>query len=543
MISIKGVTKRFPGVLANDHISLEVREGEIHAIVGENGAGKSTLMKILYGLYQPDEGSIELRGHPVRIDGPARAVALGIGMVHQHFMLIPRFTVLENIILGHETARFGVIDRRASEQRVKELAGQYGFAIDPKAMVATLSVGQQQRVEILKVLYRGADLLILDEPTAVLAPQEVTELFANLRLLAAGGKTIIFIGHKLDEVMEIADRVTVLRRGQVVGTMAAGETSREGLAEMMVGRPVLFRIQKNPCHPGAPLLSLDDVTVAGVGGTARGHGRGHGVGGSQGPAWRTRIARAAVDGLSLQVNGGEIYGIAGVEGNGQTELVEGIFNLQPVTSGRVMVLGKDVTNRPTAQIRAGGIAYIPEDRHRRGLVLPMSIWENLILGSHRRREFVRRALLDRDRILGHATKLREQYDIRLADMDAPVLALSGGNQQKVIVARELAQSPQVVIASQPTRGLDVGAAEFVRQRLLEMRDAGRAVLLISADLEEVLSLSDRVGVMFRGKIVAEFPAEEATPQLLGPYMLGGAAPAEMEIPLADARGEGGEARV
>lgn len=512
MISIKGVTKRFPGVLANDHVSLDVREGEIHAVIGENGAGKSTLMKILYGLYQPDDGVIELRGRPVRIDGPARAVALGIGMVHQHFMLIPRFSVLENIILGHEMARCGVLDRHASERRVRELAEQYGFAIDPRATVSTLSVGQQQRVEILKVLYRGADVLILDEPTAVLAPQEVAELFANLRLLASGGKTIIFIGHKLDEVMEVADRVTVLRRGQVVGTMATAETSRERLAEMMVGRPVLFRIQKNPSRPGEPLLSLDAVTVRGGQGGAHGQGQSPGLG------------RAAVDELSLQVNGGEIYGVAGVEGNGQTELVEGIFNLQPVAGGRVMVMGKDVTNRPTAQVRAGGIAYIPEDRHRRGLVLPMSIWENIILGSHRRRQFLSGALLDRERILGHASELREQYDIRLADMDAPVLALSGGNQQKVIVARELAQSPQVVIASQPTRGLDVGAAEFVRQRLLEMRDAGRAVLLISADLEEVLSLSDRVGVMFRGKIVAEFSAEEATPQVLGPYMLGGAAP-------------------
>ncbi|MDR7417594.1 MAG: ABC transporter ATP-binding protein [Armatimonadota bacterium] len=496
VVELSGITKRFPGVVANDAISLAVAPGEIHAIVGENGAGKSTLMKILYGLYRPDEGTIAVRGRPVTLDTPHRAIELGIGMVHQHFMLIPRFTVAENVILGAEPAQAGRLRLGEAHARVAALADQYGFAVDPRAEVGALSVGEQQRVEIIKVLYRGAEVLILDEPTAVLTPQEVDDLFVNLRRLRAEGKTIVFISHILEEVLAIADRITVLRAGRVVGTLAARRATKSQIAEMMVGRPVLMDLAVVPMEPGAVRLRLEDAVVVG----ARG--------------------RPAVRGVSLAVRSGEIYGIAGVEGNGQSELVEGIVGLRPFVSGRLFVGDQDVTRAGVREIRLLGVAHIPEDRHKGGLVLPMDVWENLILGHHARAVFGRGALLDRRRITEFAEERVRRFDVRTPSLATPVLALSGGNQQKVVVAREFGFEPAVLIASQPTRGLDIGATEFVRRQILDARAAGMAVVLVSAMLDEVLSLADRIGVMSAGQIVAEFPRGAATPREIGLHMTG-----------------------
>jgi len=495
VIETIGLTKAFPGVVANDRIDLEIRAGEIHAIVGENGAGKSTLMRILCGLYQPDLGEIRLRGVPTVIRDPRHAIKLGIGMVHQHFMLVDRFTVTENVILGAEGTRWGRLDRRAARRRILEICDRYGFDLDPDLAVEELSVGQQQRVEIVKVLYRGADIIIMDEPTAVLVPQEVQELFDNLRRLAKSGKTIIFISHKLDEVLDIADRITVLRGGRKVGTVKAQETDRRGLAEMMVGRPVLFSVDKEERAPGEPLLKVEGLSL------------------KSGERYLLRD-------VSLEVRGGEIYGIAGVEGNGQTELVEVIMGLRRPTTGRILLAAQDVTGLPVGRVRGHGVSFVPEDRHRRGLILNMTVWENLFLGRHRARRLTAGPLLRRIVMLGEADELVQEYDIRVGSTGQPVSSLSGGNQQKVILARELAGQPRVIIASQPTRGLDVGAIEFVRQRLIAARAAGLAVLIVSADLEEVLALSDRIGVMYGGRLVKEVAASETTAQELGMYMLG-----------------------
>ncbi|MCL5046349.1 MAG: ABC transporter ATP-binding protein [Actinobacteria bacterium] len=496
VIQLKSITKRFGTLVANDRVDLEVLPGEIHALVGENGAGKSTLMKILCGLYQPESGQILIRGQVRAIDSPRKAIDLGIGMVHQHFMLIQRFNVTENIMLGAEVARAGVLDYRQAAGRVEELCRRYDFALDPQASVADLSVGQQQRVEILKVLYRGAEILVMDEPTAVLAPQEVEELFRNLRSLREQGKTIIFIAHKLEEVLRIADRITVLRRGILVGTVEARGTTRSQLAEMMVGRPVLLAHEKPQVRTGTALLRVSEVSIPGRGG------------------------RPAVKRVSLEVRAGEIYGIAGIEGNGQTELVEAIVGLRPVASGHLMVTGKDVTGWGVREIRNLGVAYIPEDRHRRGLILPMMVWENVILGQHRDRRFLSRGILRTQSIVEQARRLVQEFDIRLSSVVEVVSGLSGGNQQKVILAREFANLPQIIVASQPTRGLDIGATEFVEERLIRAKAAGKAVLVISADLDQVLSLSDRVGVMYGGEIVAEFRPDEVTPEEVGEYMLG-----------------------
>jgi len=496
-IELRGITKRFPGVVANDHIDLAVRRGEIHAIVGENGAGKSTLMRILYGLYQPDAGTIAVHGRPVVIDTPRRALELGIGMVHQHFMLIPVFSVAENVILGSEpVSGVGRIRMREAQGRVADLCRQYGFALDPAANVGSLSVGEQQRVEIIKVLYRGAELLILDEPTAVLVPQEVEELFTNLRQLKTQGKTIIFISHKLDEVLHISDRITVLRRGRVIGTVAAAQTTKAALAEMMVGRPVLLELDHPPVTPGEVRLEARRLRIPGTG------------------------RRLAVRDVSLAVRAGEIYGMAGVEGNGQSELVEALVGLRPITGGSLVIEGRDVTHATARAIRLMGVAHIPEDRHRRGIALPMAVWENMILGHHTRDDFTNGALLDRPAISGFVQRRVRDYDIRVADTDAPVLALSGGNQQKVIVAREFSFEPKVLVAAQPTRGLDIGATEFVMRQVLGARASGMAVLLVSANLEEILTLADRIGVMYGGTLVAEFQRGEATPTELGLYMTG-----------------------
>ena len=496
VIELAGITKRFPGVLANDLMSLTVESGEIHAIVGENGAGKSTLMKILYGLYRPDAGSIAVRGRPVILEGPRRAIELGIGMVHQHFMLIPRFTVAENVILGSEPVRRGRLALEAARDRIKTLCAQYGFVLDPDAEVESLSVGEQQRVEIIKVLYRGADVLILDEPTAVLTPQEVEDLFSNLRRLRAEGKTIIFISHILDEVLEIADRITVLRRGQAVGTLPAAEATKGQIAEMMVGRPVLLHLPIPPVQPGDVRLDVEAAVVVG----ARG--------------------RPVVRGVSFAVRGGEIYGIAGVEGNGQSELIEAIVGLRPLAGGSIRIMGRTIAGLDPEAIRLLGVAHIPEDRHRRGLVLPMEIWENLILGHHTREVFGRGITLNRTAIDQYARDRVQQFDVRTPSLHTPALALSGGNQQKVIVAREFAFTPKVLVAAQPTRGLDIGATEFVWRQIIEARSAGLAVVLVSAMLEEVLSLADRIGVICAGEIVAEFPRGTATPREIGLRMAG-----------------------
>ncbi|MDR5683909.1 MAG: ABC transporter ATP-binding protein [Armatimonadota bacterium] len=494
LLELRGISKRFPGVVANDDISLRVERGEIHAIVGENGAGKSTLMKILYGLYQPDEGEILIRGRPVRMAGPRTALMLGIGMVHQHFMLIPAFTVAENVILGSEPS--GVLSRREAERRVRELSDRYGFRLDPSAPVSSLSVGEQQRVEILKVLYRGAELLILDEPTAVLTPQEVEDLFRNLRGLREGGKTIIFISHKLDEVLALADRVSVLRRGRMIGTVQAGQTDETRLAEMMVGRPVLMRLERPQVAAGEPRLEADRLRVLGTRG------------------------RVAVRDVSFAVRSGEIYAIAGVEGNGQTELVEALVGLRPIAGGSLRICGADATHLDAREIRMLGTAHIPEDRHRRGLVLPMEMRENVILGHHVRPVFGRGFVLDDRAVDAFAQQKIHEYDIRVTSTRTPVLAMSGGNQQKVVVAREFAFEPRVLVAAQPTRGLDIGATEFVSGKVLEAKAQGMAVVLVSSDLDEALALGDRIGVMFGGELVGEFSAEAVTASELGLYMTG-----------------------
>ncbi|MEW6031955.1 MAG: ABC transporter ATP-binding protein [Bacillota bacterium] len=495
VLRVDGVTKRFPGVVANDDVSFDVRPGEIHAVVGENGAGKSTLMKIITGLYPPDKGEIFLRGLPAAFRSPRQAIAAGIGMVHQHFMLVQNFTVAENVILGAEPARRGLIDLREAARQVAELCRRFGLKVDPLARVEDISVGEQQRVEILKVLYRGADLIILDEPTAVLVPQEVSELFEHLLTLKEQGKTVVFISHKLDEVLRVSDRITVLRRGRVVGTVRTGGVTRQRLAEMMVGRPVLFDLRRSANPPGDPVLALEGVTAS--------------LGG-----------REVLRDLSLVVRSGEVYGVAGVEGNGQTELAEAIMGLRPVDSGEIRLRGENITNLPTGEVRQRGVAYIPEDRHRRGLALPMTVWENAILGTHRSSEFASRGRLDLRRAFRATEESVLRFDVRLTSILAPVQTLSGGNQQKLILAREFRGQPAFILAAQPTRGLDIGATEFVRQQLLSARDSGAAVLLISADLEEILSVSDRIGVIYNGHIQAEFSQDEADPRTLGAYMTG-----------------------
>lgn len=496
-VVLKNITKRFPGIVANDDITLEINRGEIHAIVGENGAGKSTLMKILAGLYQPDEGEIYIFGKKEKITSPNRAIELKIGMVHQHFMLVGRFTVLENIILGAETARGIKIDWKKSREEIEKLCKLYNFLIDLDAKVEEISVGVAQRVEILKVLYRGADILVLDEPTAVLAPQEVKELFNNLRRLKEEGKTIIFISHKLDEVLEIADRITVLRRGKVVGTVLPQEVNKEQLAKMMVGRPVLFKLDKEDTVKKNVILEVQDLCV------------------------EDEKRKLAVGNVSFKIHSGEIYGIAGVEGNGQRELAEAIIGLREISKGDIAVKGESVKNLSIRERRKKGIAFIPEDRHKQGLILPMKVWENTILGIHRKKEFYDPPRLKVERAKEYARALVEEYNVMLASIEQPIEGLSGGNQQKVVLGRELSQDPVVVIAAHPTRGLDIGASEFVYNELLRLRKEGKAILLISADLDEVLSLSDRVGVMYGGRIVAEFKPEEISLEEIGVYMLGG----------------------
>jgi general nucleoside transport system ATP-binding protein len=472
----------------------------VHALLGENGAGKSTLMNVLYGLLQPDEGEILLRGEPVQIGSPREAIGLRIGMVHQHFMLIPVMTVAENVVLASEPRKGALLDRDAAEARVRELSERFGLVVDPRAYVEDIGVGQQQRVEILRVLHRGADILILDEPTAVLTAQETADLFKVLRALTAEGVSVIFISHKLREVLDIADRVTVLRRGRKIDTVATEGATEASLAKLMVGRDVLFRVAKDEAHAGEPILEIEELEAEDDRGL---------------PALR---------GLSLQVRTGEIVGVAGVDGNGQSELVEAITGLRTPTAGRIRVGGRDVTTEGVRSALAAGIAHIAEDRHRRGLILDFNLAENLALREYRNPPLSRLGLLSPRRMEQAAAPLLEQYDVRGGRPQTLASSLSGGNQQKVVIARELAEDPRLTIAAQPTRGLDVGAIEFVHRRLLEQRDEGRGVLLVSLELEEIRSLSDRVLVIYEGRIVAEL-SPDAGDEELGVAMLGGKASA------------------
>ena len=497
VLEMRHITKRFPGTVANDDIDFDLREGEVHALLGENGAGKSTLMNILYGLYHPDEGEIVIAGKPVQLGSPKAAIDAGVGMVHQHFMLIPVMTVAENIVLATEPRHAGVLmDYDASRKRVRELSERYGLVVDPNARVDRISVGQQQRVEILKALYRGAEILILDEPTAVLTPQEAKELFEILESLKSQGKSIIFISHKLNEVLEIANRITTLRRGKVVGTIPAEGATEESLARMMVGREVLLRIEKPVAKPGEALLTVEDLNVI--------DDRGLEV----------------VRDVSFEVRAGEILGLAGVDANGQSELIDAIAGLRSPQSGRIVVDGHDVTHANARQSLDAGIGHIPEDRHRRGLVLPFSLTENFALHDYRHSPNSRFGFLSLGSMLNRARRLLREFDIRGGGPTTKASSLSGGNQQKVVLAREIDGNPKVLIAAQPTRGLDVGAIEFVHRRLVEQRDNGRAVFLVSLELEEVLSLSDRILVIYEGRIVGEFPPS-ATEEELGLAMTGG----------------------
>ena len=497
LLELRGITKRFPGVLANDNVNFDLGSGEVHALLGENGAGKSTLMNILYGLYTPDEGQILLRGKPIELGSTKASIEHGIGMVHQHFMLIPVMTVAENIVLATEPRRAGVLlDYDTARKRVRELSERYGLLVDPDARVDRISVGQQQRVEILKALYRGAEILILDEPTAVLTPQEAKELFEILESLRSQGKSIIFISHKLNEVLEVADRITTLRRGVVVDTIPAAGATEESLARMMVGREVLLRVEKKAGHPGEPLLQVENLNVIDDRGLE------------------------TVRGVSFQVRGGEILGLAGVDANGQSELIDAIAGLRPVKSGRIVVDGHDLTSARAKEALDAGIGHIPEDRHRRGLVLPFTLTENLALHSYRQAPNSRRGFLNLGAMTDRARRLLKEFDVRGGTPATPAGSLSGGNQQKVVLAREIDGDPKVLIAAQPTRGLDVGAIEFVHGRLLEQRDAGRAIFLVSLELEEILSLSDRILVIYEGRIVGEFPPT-ATEEELGFAMTGG----------------------
>jgi ABC-type uncharacterized transport system ATPase subunit len=504
VLALKGITKRFPGVLANDHIDLTLEEGEIHALLGENGAGKTTLMNILYGLYQPDEGEIIVHGKPITVHSPSDAIAAGIGMVHQHFMLVPVFTVTENVMLGEEDVRFGgVLDRKSASERITQISEQYNLQVDPETYIEDLAVGIQQRVEIIKLLYREADILILDEPSAVLTPQEVEELFNIMHSLVDQGKSIIFITHKLKEVLEIADRITVIRRGKVIGSTTPAEADQNLLAEMMVGREVDLELEKKPAVVGEPVLAVKDLIV-------HGHHQ-----------------KVAVDGISFEVKGGEVLGIAGVQGNGQTELVEALTGLRPVQSGQVLIDGQDLTNSTPRTVTEQGVAHVPEDRQRDGLVLPFPVADNLMLNTYYLPPFARGAVLQEAVITQSAETLIEQFDIRTPGPRTAAGSLSGGNQQKVIVAREFSRPIKLLIASQPTRGLDVGSIEYIHGRLIQKRDEGCAVLLVSTELDEILGLSDRIAVMYRGKIVETLLAKDATKEGLG-LLMAGMKPAKKE---------------
>jgi simple sugar transport system ATP-binding protein len=497
-VEMRGITKQFPGVLANDHVDFSVRAGEIHALVGENGAGKSTLMNILYGLIPPDSGEILINGKPVHMTGPRDAISLGIGMVHQHFMLIPVFSVGENIMLGRELVTGpDFYDRGRARNAINDLTKRYGLALDPDARMGDLPVGLQQRAEIVKVLYRGANILILDEPTGVLTPQETKELFVVLRDLVKSGKTIIFISHKLKEVLDISDRITVMRRGKVVGHLTTRNTNEEEIATLMVGREVLLRVDKKPAKPGATVLKVENLSANSDRGVP------------------------ALKGISFELHEGEILGIAGVEGNGQSEVMEVIAGTRHASGGRVLLGDRDITTYDARTERDAGVAFIPEDRRGTGLVLSFSIAENSILGRERSAAFSwKEIVLKLVAIREWARKLVKEFDVRTPSIDVAARNLSGGNQQKVIVAREVGSRPKVLLAAQPTRGVDIGAIEFIHRRIVQERDGGTAVLLVSAELDEVRSLSDRIAVMYEGRIVS-IEGPDTPEERLGLLMTGG----------------------
>lgn len=497
VLELRGITKTFPGVLANDHIDLTLEQGEIHALLGENGAGKSTLMNVLYGLYRPDEGEILVRGKKATIHTPNDAIALGIGMVHQHFMLVPVMTVTENVMLGNEPTRSGMfLDKAIVAKRIREISSQYGLEVDPDSYVQDLSVGIQQRVEIIKVLYRSADILILDEPTAVLTPQEVEGLFRILHTLIEKGKSIIFITHKLKEVMEAADQITVLRGGRTVGSVSPKKVDPAKLASMMVGRDVNLVVRKKPAQPKGVVMSVHDLYVR----DERGH--------------------AAVNGLSFDVRKGEILGIAGVQGNGQTELVYALTGLLPIESGTIELVGETISHLAPRQVMELGMAHIPEDRQRHGLLLSFPIYDNLVLCNYYLRPFAKGVSLQHEPIVQNGDRLVKEFDIRTPSAAATAATLSGGNQQKVIVAREFSRPIQVLIASQPTRGLDVGSIEYIHNRIIQKRDEGTAILVVSSELDEILALSDRIAVMYRGRIMEIVDASKVDKEYLGLLMAG-----------------------
>ena len=497
IIEMLHITKEFPGIIANDDVTLQLRRGEIHALLGENGAGKSTLMSVLFGLYQPEAGEIKKNGEVVQINDPNDATALGIGMVHQHFKLIDVFTVLDNIILGAETTKLGFLQKKDARAKVEELSQRYGLKVDLDAKVEDITVGMQQRVEILKMLYRDNEILIFDEPTAVLTPQEIDELMETMREFAKEGKSILFISHKLNEIMAVADRVTVLRKGKCIGTVNTCDTDKQSLSNMMVGRPVQLEVVKDEARPGDVVLHLEDFTVP-----AKGR------------------KRNAVNGVTFDVRAGEIVCIAGIDGNGQTELVYGLTGLEKSSHGRADLCGRDISHS-SIHHRSANMSHIPEDRHKHGLILDFTLEQNLVLQRFREPEFQHFGFIDQGAVRAYAERLIDQYDVRSGQ--GPITAarsMSGGNQQKAIIAREMDREKPLIVAVQPTRGLDVGAIEYIHSQLVAERDKGKAVLLISLELDEVMSLSDRILVMYEGEIVGELDPKATTVQELGLYMAG-----------------------
>lgn len=505
VIEMLEITKVFPGTIANDNVNFELLKGETHVLLGENGAGKTTLMNILYGLYQPEKGEIRVNGKEVKITNPNDAIKLGIGMVHQHFMLVHNFTVAENIVLGIEPKKGLRIDIKKAEEDVKGIADKYGFNIDPKAVIEDISVGQQQKVEILKALYRGADILILDEPTAVLTPQEIEELGVIIDNLKEEGKSVILITHKLKEVMKMSDRVTIIRRGKVTGTVKTKETNIDELAELMVGRKVNLVVEKAEAKAAGEVLNVENLVV------------------------KDHRGVEAVKGVSLAVKAGEIVGIAGVDGNGQTELIEAITGLRKSESGKITLEGKDIFGKSPRQITDSGLSHIPEDRHKRGLILGYSLFENSVLGTYHQKPFSNGIVMNYGEIRRHCQKLIEEFDVRTPNDEVKASALSGGNQQKLIAAREIAKDPDLIIASQPTRGIDVGAIEYIHKRLVAERDKGKAVLLVSLELDEIMALSDRIAVMYDGRIVDILDRKDADEKKLGVLMAGGSLENKEEV--------------
>jgi simple sugar transport system ATP-binding protein len=497
IIEMLDIVKNFPGIRANDHVTLQVEQGSIHALLGENGAGKSTLMSILFGLYQPDSGTIKVRGKDVRISDPNDANRLGIGMVHQHFKLVHNFTVTENIILGLEPKRGLVLDRKKAASRVRELSELYGLNVDPDSKIEDISVGMQQRVEILKMLYRDAEILIFDEPTAVLTPQEIHELMQIMRRLVGEGKTVLLITHKLKEIKEVADVCTVLRRGRLIASVGVAETSEEKMAEMMVGREVSFHVEKAPAKPGKVVLSVERLNV------------------------RNAKGLLGVKDLSFELRAGEILGLCGIDGNGQTELVRAITGLLPIESGKILLGGEDIARLPIKKRLDMGLGHIPEDRQKHGLVLDFKLDENLVVHSYMRPPFAKGGVLDRERIRENADRLVAEFDVRCGQGGATLArSMSGGNQQKAILAREIDRSPEAFIVAQPTRGLDVGAIEYIHKRIIEERDKGKAMLLVSLELDEILDISDRIAVIYNGEIVGVVQADQTNENELGCMMSG-----------------------